>query len=69
MLPLLKYAVNTTVIAPLIVKHFLKHEVDYSQVLNVLAVASVLNVLANLRLGPATPKVPSTSPARSLSGL
>jgi hypothetical protein len=49
MLPLFKYFINTAVLAPLMVKHVLKFKLDYSQILNILAIASVLNVLSNCR--------------------
>lgn len=51
MIPLFKYLVNTAVIAPVLIQYVLKIQLDYSQVLNILAVASFLNVLANTRFG------------------
>lgn len=57
MLPLFKYVVNTAVIAPLIVKHIMKIPLNYDQLLNILGIASALNVLSNSRTGQPTPKV------------
>lgn len=57
MLPLFKYFVNTVVLAPLLVKHLLKQEADWSQVLNVLGLATVLNVAAGARIGKPCLKV------------
>ena len=57
MLPLFKYAVNTAVVAPAIVKHLLKRPLGYDQALTILLIASGLNVLSNLRMGKLTPKV------------
>lgn len=51
MIPLFKYLVNTAVIAPVLIQYVLKIQLDYSQILNILAVASFLNVLANTRFG------------------
>jgi len=51
MIPLFKYLINTAVIAPVLIQYVLKIQLDYSQVLNILAVASFLNVLANTRFG------------------
>lgn len=58
MLPLFKYAVNTAVIAPALVKHLLKRPVCYDEALTILTIAAGLNVLSNVRIGKITPKVP-----------
>lgn len=57
MLPLFKYAVNTAIIAPALVKHLLKRPIDYDQALTILTIAAGLNVLSNIRIGKLTPKV------------